>query len=172
MVISLIGLTCSPDLYFVDSLLRVSKTIPKAVFRFVGKRPVYQPLRRALRPLRDKCIWAGWIPQATVYDYFKASDIGLYPGGDDNYFRSACPIKLLEYAASGKPSASSPVEEIDTLGLRSVVQVDANAEAFSSGIMRAMSWTSLDDPSKVPSWEKIAIRFENVLKGGWSEEST
>jgi len=172
LVISLIGLTCSPDLYFVDSLEHVSNRFPNAVFLFVGMGPLYKSLRRALRGIRSRCIWTGWIPQERIYDFFMASDIGLYPGGNNEYFRSACPIKLLEYAASGKPSASSPVEEIDTLGLRSVVQVDENAEAFSSGIMRAMSWTSLDDPSKVPSWEKIAIRFENVHKGGWSEEST
>ena len=172
LVISLIGLTCSPDLYFVDSLLRVSKRIPNATFLFVGKGPMYKPLRRALRALRNRCIWTGWVPQERIFDFFMASNIGLYPGGDDVYFRYSCPIKLLEYAASGKPTVSSRVEEIDTLGLRNVIQVDATAEAFSAGILRAVSLTTIDDTGNIPTWQKIANRFENVLKGDCSGEGT
>lgn len=165
LVISLIGLTCSPDLYFVRSLLRIRDRIPNSTFLFVGKGPMYGPLRKALITLHERGIWTGWIPPDRIHDFFMASDIGLYPGANDEYFRSACPIKLLEYAASRKPSVSSPVDEIDVLGLKSVVQVDATSEAFTDGIERALSWTALDDPARIPSWEALAHTFESVISG-------
>jgi len=172
IVISLIGLTCSPDLYFVDSLRRVSRKVPNATFLFVGKGPMYRPLRASLNTIRARCVWTGWIPPEGVYDYFRASDIGLYPGADNAYFRSACPIKLLEYAAAGKPSVSSPVEEVDALGLKSVIQVDATADAFLDGIMKAMSWTATDQTDKIPSWQHSANRIDGVLSGDIGEEWT
>jgi len=172
LVVSLIGLTCSSDLYFVESLRRVGSRVPNAAFLFVGKGPMYAPLRRALRSIRDRCIWTGWIPQERVYEFFAASDIGLYPGGDNPDFRSACPIKLLEYAAARKPSVSSPVEEVDALGLRSVIQVDATAAAFFDGIMEAASLTPVDDMERIPSWQKIADRLDTVLREGSCEEWT
>ena len=163
VVISLIGLTASRDLYFVDSLLQVSEKIPEARFLFVGKGAIYDPLRKALRPLRRRCIWTGWIPPERVYDFFKASDVGLYPGADIEYFRSACPIKLLEYSACGTPSVSSPVAEIDHLDLRSVLQVDATATGFATGIINALGSKSPDDRGKIPSWGEVAERFQSVL---------
>ncbi len=163
LVISLIGLTCSPDLYFVRSLERLSERIPNAVFLFAGKGPMYKPLRKALGAIRKRCVWTGWIPQDRIYDFFMASDIGLYPGGNGDYYRSACPIKLLEYAAARKPSVSSPVEEIDALGLGSVLQVDATAQGFTDGIVAAISRPVPDDTDKIPAWPKIANQFETVL---------
>ncbi len=165
-VISLIGLTCSPDFYFVESLHRLSEKRPETVFLFVGKGPMYKPLRKALNTIRTKCIWAGWIPKERVHGFFSASDIGLYPGADSAYFRSACPIKLLEYAAARKPSVSSPVEEIDALGLRSVIEVEATATGFLAGIMQAMSRPVVYDIDKIPSWQDLAGRLEVVLGGG------
>ncbi len=171
-VISLIGLTCSPDLYFVESLKRLSVKVPDAVFLLVGKGLMYKPLRKALRAIRTKCIWAGWIPRERIPSFFLASDIGLYPGGDTTYFRSACPIKLLEYAAAGKPSVSSPVEEIDALGLKGVTQVEATTTGFLAGIMKAMTKPAVNDIEKIPSWRDLASRFETVLSRGAIEDWT
>lgn len=166
LVVSLIGLTCSPDLYFVESLHRLSEKVPNAVFLFVGKGPMYRRLRKALKGIRTKCIWTGWIPKEHVQDFFLASDIGLYPGGDTTYFRSACPIKLLEYAAAKRPSVSSPVNEIEALGLRSVIEVDATATDFLAGMMQAMSKPAVSDFERIPSWRNLAGRLEIVLGGG------
>ena len=43
------------------------------------------------------------VPNAVVADYFIASDVGIYPGDASPYFDAACPIKVLEYSAAGKP---------------------------------------------------------------------
>lgn len=161
-VISLIGLTCSPDLYFADSLTDVKETIPDATFMFVGEGAMYRPLRRALRRIREACIWTGWVRPDEVYDYFLATDIGLYPGADDTYFRSACPIKVLEHSAAGSAVVSSPVEEVNHMDLRNVLQVEANSRAFHDGILAAHS---LRNPPKgrPPDWKDLAERFEKHL---------
>jgi len=163
-VISLIGLTCSPDLYFVRSLVNIHKSMPDVRFLFVGKGPQYRPLRRACKRIEDCSVWTGWVPQDEIYDYFLASDVGMYPGADNVYFRSACPIKILEYAAAGKTVVSSPVDEIHALGLRNVIEVDANSDSFYGGLLSACSRRTNACVDTVPSWPVVAARFESVLR--------
>ena len=163
MVISLIGLTCAPDFYFAKSLLRIKNEIPSSRFLFVGKGPLHKPLRGALRKLKDSSIWTGWIPQERIYDFFLATDIGLYPGGEDEYFRAACPIKLLEYAAAGRPAVSSRVDEVSALGLKNVIQVDATEQGFYEGIKDARNLEVEVEVETVPSWTDSAMRLEKVL---------
>ncbi len=167
LVISLIGLTCSPDLYFAKSLFRVYETVPNARFLFVGKGALYRPLRHALRSIQQACIWTGWIGQERIYDYFLATDIGLYPGADNEYFRAACPIKILEYSAAGRPVVSSPVEEVDRLGLSNVVQVEATAEGFFRGIQGVLETQACHSAESLLSWEQLANQYERFLMS-WS----
>lgn len=163
-VISLIGLTCSPDLYFVNSLIRVHRTYPDFSFLFVGKGPLYRPLRAALRGLGSACHWVGWVPQESVYDYFLATDIGLYPGADNTYFRAACPIKLLEYSAARKLVVASPVKEVDHLNLSNVLQVSPTADGFYDGILRRRRTKPLTrTPENIPSWVNVSKELERAL---------
>ena len=163
LVISLIGLTCSPDLYFAKSLISIHREMPHARFLFVGKGPLYRNLRRTLKGLGKAATWTGWTPQAEVYDYFLASDIGLYPGADNPYFRAACPIKILEYVAAGTPVVSSPVEEISVLGLANVIEVDANPESFHAGIRNVLTLDDRDIHRTPPAWKEVSERFERAL---------
>ncbi len=163
LVISLIGLTCSPDLYFVNSLFRVHRKIPHVAFLFVGKGPQYRHLRGALRRLDDACIWTGWVPYEKIHDFFLATDIGLYPGAATQYFRAACPIKILEYAVAEKPTVSSRVEEVDVLGLTNVIQVASTADSYYNGILAARSLSTIRNTTRIPSWRDVADRFEAVI---------
>lgn len=166
LVVSLIGLTCSSDLYFAKSLMRFHQLRADARFLIVGKGATYGPLHRALQGIQQACIWTGWVPPDQVYDYFLATDVGLYPGADDEYFRAACPIKLLEYSAAGKPAVSSRVHEIDELGLDNVVQVDADWKSFCQGIVIASEMIGGTPRNLPPSWHTLAEKFEAVLRAG------
>ena len=67
---------------------------------------------------------------------------------------------------------SSPVEEIDALGLKGVTQVEATATGFLAGIMKAMTKPAVNDIEKIPSWRDLASRFETVLSRGAIEDWT
>ena len=162
-VVSLIGLTCSPSLYFVDALAALARTRPVLLLA-VGDGPARRQIARRAQALAVPCVTPGWVEPAAIHPYFAATDIGLYPGDDSPYFRAASPLKVLEYLATPRPVVSSAVDAWGALGLRGVVTAPATPEGFAhaiDGLMDDRRWS----PGGLESltWDHLAGRLAEVL---------
>jgi glycosyltransferase involved in cell wall biosynthesis len=169
-VVSLIGLTCSRRLYFVDALVRVRAAVPGLVFVGVGDGPV-------LAPLADKCraaglphVLTGWVDPEEVADLFAASDVGLYPGDDTPYYGGASPIKVLEYLAARVPVVANLAAELVRLKLSGVTTCPATADAFAEGIRQALTRRPPEFPDMTEyAWDALAARFGDEIDRAISE---
>lgn len=162
-VVSLIGLTCSPSLYFVDALAAVART--RRVFLLaVGEGETRRQIARRAQALGVPCATPGWVEPGAIHPYFAATDIGLYPGDDSPYFRSASPLKVLEYLAAGRPVVSSPVDAWSDLGLTGVTTASATAEGFAGAIRGVLEGRG-PRPGGVEAltWDGLATRLTEVL---------
>jgi glycosyltransferase involved in cell wall biosynthesis len=164
-VVSLIGLTCSPTLFFVDALAEASRQVPGLVFLAVGGAG-WLP-HEGLGPLEARCrergvtlIATGAVPNAQVADYFMATDVGLYPGDADPYFDAACPIKVLEYSAAGKPVVATDLEELRRFAWPNVYLSPPEPKAFGAAIVRAVRERTAMPDLAAFEWDALALTFE------------
>ncbi|TMG31871.1 MAG: glycosyltransferase family 4 protein [Chloroflexi bacterium] len=79
-VVSLIGLTCSPTLFFVDAIARARREMPDIVFLAVGAagwlpREGLSPFAARCRQLGVPLVATGPVPNAAVADYFDLEEL-------------------------------------------------------------------------------------------------
>ena len=164
-VVSLIGLTWGPSFFFIDAIAEAARQLPDIVFLAVGggsPLPHDGPGRVATRcrQLGVPLVATGPLPNAEVADYFMATDVGLYPGDASPYFDAACPIKVLEYSAAGKPVVATDLAELRRLGFPNVYLAAPEALAFGASIVRAFRERP-PMPDLAPfDWDVLASRFE------------
>lgn len=163
-VVSLIGLTYSPTLYFVDALARVARQVPNVVFLLVGGGGnLLPPIVKRCQELGLPYVATGIVPSSQVADYFAASDVGLYAGDINAYQNAGCPIKILEYTAAGKPVVATDLEELRRLAFPNVRLTPPDPEAFASAIV-----ASLREPTDFPDmtnfeWATLAQTARDTI---------
>jgi glycosyltransferase involved in cell wall biosynthesis len=163
-VVSLIGLTCSHRLYFVDALARLRPEVPGLVFLGVGDGPVLAPLAERCRAIGLPHVLTGWVDPAEVADLFAASDVGLYPGDDIPYYSCATPIKVLEYLAARVPVVTNWVDELVRLNLPGLTACPATADAFTDAIRHALTHRPTTFPDMTAyAWDTLAARFGDEI---------
>jgi glycosyltransferase involved in cell wall biosynthesis len=163
-VVSLIGLTCSPRLYFLDALARVQPRFPDLVFVAAGVGTIADRIADRCRTLGLPAVMTGWVSPAEVPDLFAATDVGLYPGDDNRYFDGACPLKVLEYSGAGKPVVANRVAELVRLGFPNLVIRPANAEDFADGLVAALDGRAGASPEMAAyDWPTVAARFGDEI---------
>ena len=162
-VISLIGLTCSKRLYFVEAI-RLVQERSKVAFVIVGGGEVEGMISKAVgeRRVRDFRSF-GHVPSAEVAPFFAASDVGLYPGDDTDYYRDASPLKIVEYAAAGCQVVSSPVD-LYRLGWPCVRIAEPEAEPFANAILDALECPRPSPDLEKLSWAHLSREFEAILE--------
>jgi hypothetical protein len=162
-VVSLIGLTASPELYFIDAVDRLDMLNIKCFL--VGGGELLQPLRRkisgALHPERFNLL--GKVDYSEVPKYFCATDVGLYPGEDHDYYHSACPIKVLEYSASGAAVVSNELRELQHWNFPNVYLAAPSSEGFHDAILRA---ADQPDDSPTANLDMFSLKNVSVLLDG------
>lgn len=141
-VVSLIGLTASSSLFFVDALALAAQQVPNIVFLVVGGGDLLQPISERCQQLGLPYVTTGWVPNTEVADYFAATDLGLYPGDANPYFDAACPIKVLEYTAARRPVVATDLKELRQMAFPNVRLAPPDPESFASAIA-----TSLREPT-------------------------
>jgi glycosyltransferase involved in cell wall biosynthesis len=173
-VVSLIGLTYSDTLFFVDAIALARRTIPNLVFMFVGggvaKHDLVRPLVERCEALGVPYVRTGWVRSDAVADYFAATDVGLYPGASNDYFDAACPIKVLEYTAARRPVVATDLEELRRMAFPNVILERPDPVAFAAAVVRAVmrpmsypnlarfEWASLAAASRDAIVELLARR--------------
>ncbi|CAG7613160.1 hypothetical protein PAESOLCIP111_01568 [Paenibacillus solanacearum] len=139
LLISLIGLTASRKLYFMDAIDQLD--IPNVKCLLIGDGELADPIRQKIMESRhpDRFEMLGKVPYSEVPKYFCASDIGLYPGDEDDYYQCACPIKVLEYTAAGAEVVSNELRELKHWGFPNVRLVSPSSEGFQEAIRKAVT---------------------------------
>jgi glycosyltransferase involved in cell wall biosynthesis len=164
-VVSLIGLTFSRTLFFLDAIAEAARAEPDIVFVAVGAGGLLPheglgPFEARCRELGVRFVATGPIPHDAIADYFMATDVGLYPGDANPYFDAACPLKILEYSAAGKPVVATDLAELRRLAFPNVYLAPPEPSAFAAAIVRALNErTSMPDLS-VFDWDVLAAQFE------------
>jgi glycosyltransferase involved in cell wall biosynthesis len=170
-VVSLIGVTASERLFYVDALAEAAKDVPGLVFLLVGDGgDLGDAMIRRAREQGVRVVATGRIPPSEVADFFAATDVGLYPGDKNAYFDAACPLKVLEYTAARKPMVATDLKELRNWGFPNVRLAAPTAEAFAHEIKLALEeshgYPDLEDFSwSVLSQRLLAILDEVVARG-------
>jgi glycosyltransferase involved in cell wall biosynthesis len=163
-VISLIGLTCSPSLYFIDSIGGLMQEFPDIVFLAAGGGLLAGEIERRCKAASVPAVMTGWIDPSEVADLFAASDIGLYPGDDNPYFDGACPLKVLEYTGAHVPMVVNQAKELRRLNFPSLVISPANARDFADGLRQALRNPPTDFPDMTSyDWSNLGRAFGDVI---------
>jgi glycosyltransferase involved in cell wall biosynthesis len=165
-VVSIIGLTVSPRLYFIDAVTSLARAGRNVALLLVGESPLLGRIRRRAAEWSRVLRITGAVPYADVLPYFMASDLGLYPVDDDSYYHCASPLKILEYGAIGKPVLVSPrLDEVARMALSHVQFCGADAESVANGIAEVMdSGNRVQRPAlDAYDWDVIAGKVESVL---------
>jgi glycosyltransferase involved in cell wall biosynthesis len=144
-VVSLIGLTSSPSLFFVDALALAAQEVPNIVFLIVGGGDLLHPIVARCRQLRLPFVATGWVPNKEVANYFAATDLGLFGADSNAYFDAMCPIKVLEYTAARRPVVATDLEELRRIAFPNVRLSAPDPASFASAIV-----TSLCEPAEFP----------------------
>lgn len=163
-VVSLIGLTASERLYFIDAIELVSRRFPDVRGVFVGDGPLRSAILAAIRGRERLFSVIEAKPYNEMPALFAATDVGLYPADKAVHFDAALPIKVLEYSAAGKPVVTPPLEELTRLGFANLRFAPPTAEGFADAIGRA-----LHEPVAAPDLERFEIgllanRLEQILE--------
>lgn len=164
-VVSLIGLTCSERLYFLDALAQLRSEIPNLIFVAAGGGTIAGRIAARAKELGLPVLMTGWLEHDRVPDLFAASDVGLYPGEENIYYDGACPLKVLEYAGAGVPVVASRSAELQRLGFENMIHCGANAGEFAAGIRAALKKERKPLPSIAEfDWSRLCSRFGDEIE--------
>jgi glycosyltransferase involved in cell wall biosynthesis len=165
-VISIIGMTCSSRLYFVDAAIALARSGRKVVLLLVGPSPLLPEILRRAQGADDIVRIEGTVPYQEIMRYFMATDVGLYAVDNEPYYHRASPLKIFEYAAMGKPVVVAPwLDEVALNSLRNVSFCEPDAEPLAKHI----SFLADNEPACVESnlssydWTALAAQVEDVL---------
>lgn len=167
-VVSIIGMTCSPRLYFVDAVVALARKGHNVVLLLVGGSPLLPEIRQRAGDWHRLVRIVGEVPYSAIMTYFMASDLGLSAVDDHPYYHFQSPLKIFEYAAMGKPVLAAPrVDEVAELRLANVRFCPADAESLAREIEIVMA--SGDRPAEAAleayDWDRLAGTVESVLCG-------
>lgn len=163
-VVSLIGVTASSDLFYVDAIAEVARERPGLVFMIVGDGGALgEAMAARARELGVRVVATGPVPSTEVADYFAASDVGLYPGDRTPYFDAASPLKILEYTAARKPVVATDLAELRNWSFPNVHLAVPTRDAFAAGLRAALAADhEYPDLSRF-EWRALGTRLLTVL---------
>lgn len=131
---------------------RLSAAFPEASIVLIGK---VQTSLAAIAGAPNVYL-LGRRPYEELPSFCKGFDVALMPFVDNELARSANPLKVKEYLAAGLPVVSTPVPEVEALGL---CRIARNHQAFVDAVRDALS-----DPG--PS----RARSDSVLGESWDSK--
>lgn len=163
-VVSLIGLTSSPSLYFIEAVKIAAQQIKDLKCLMVGSGNLL-PRMKQLAGNDSRFVFTGAIPYQQIPDFFAASDVGMYPGDKTPYYDAACPIKVLEYTAAGKPVVAPELEELRRWNFPNLIFAEPNPAAYAEGICKAFQFKGEPSSSVLEPFEIdfLAERLNNIL---------
>jgi glycosyltransferase involved in cell wall biosynthesis len=170
-VISVIGMTCSSRLYFVDAALDLARSGRKLLLLLVGPSPLLPEILRRAQGAEPIVRIEGTIPHEEIMRYYMATDVGLYTVDDSpkplcEYYHRASPIKIFEYSAMGKRVVVAPwLDEVARYALPNVTFCEPDAESLATHIsLLADNGPCFVEANLSPyDWTALAGQVEDVL---------
>jgi len=165
-VVSIIGMTCSARLYFVDAIVALARKGRNVVLLLVGDSPLLDQIRHRAGACCHAVHIAGAIPYTDILPYFMATDLGLSAVDDHPYYHFQSPLKIFEYAAMGKPVIAAPkTGELEMMNLSNVTFCDATAESLAQQIEFAIDRTEpwIEPNLELHDWQHLADEVETLL---------
>jgi glycosyltransferase involved in cell wall biosynthesis len=154
------------DTDFLQSFYRnLKKQVPHAALLVVGGGPRLASLRRCASAL-DDVVCTGPVSEEEVTPYFYLTDIGVIPSFVSTFQDVASHIKLLEFAAAGKPVIASPLAEIVRTHFAHVVTAPCTIAAWNGAFLRARENARNGIATGVAAlydWCLIAEQFEKII---------
>jgi glycosyltransferase involved in cell wall biosynthesis len=166
-IVSLIGLTCSESLFFLNAFDQLSGLSDEYAFLLVGGKPIQQRIKRKAANLGIDVITPGWVDYEVIEDYFAATDVGLYPVDQTTYYDAASPIKIFEYTAAETPIVSTDLEEVRHLDFPNVLRAEPTSDAFRDAIIEVHQSEKYDEYPDLNQyrWSSIAATVEEIIQG-------
>ena len=165
-VVSIIGMTVSPRLYFVDAIAELVRKGRNVVLLLVGDSALLPEIMRRAGDCARAVRAVGAVPYAEVLPYFMATDLGLSAVDDHPYYHLQSPLKIFEYGAMGKPVVAAPfAEEVAESGLSHVRFCDADAQSLARAIEERMTAEApLPEPALDEyEWDRLTAKVEAIL---------
>jgi glycosyltransferase involved in cell wall biosynthesis len=170
-VISIIGMTCSSRLYFVDAAIALARSGRKILLLLVGPSPLLPEILRRAQGAEPIVRIEGMIPHEEIMRYYMATDVGLYAVDDSpkplgEYYHRASPLKIFEYSAMGKRLVVAPwLDEVARYALPNVTFCEPDAESLAAHIsLIADNGPCFVEANLSPyDWTVLAGQVEDVL---------
>jgi glycosyltransferase involved in cell wall biosynthesis len=165
-VISIIGMTCSSRLYFVDAAIALARSGRKVVLLLVGPSPLLPEILRRAQGADHILRIEGMVPHDEIMRYFMATDVGLYAVDDEGYYHRASPLKIFEYAAMGKRVVVAPwLDEVARISLPNVSFCEPDAEPLAKHIslLADNGHRCIETNLSSYDWTVLAAQVEDVL---------
>jgi len=147
-------------------LVEAAKSFKDLTFLIAGAGTEIPEAKKLVKKYNLNFIFTGHINPGDIHEYYKAIDIGLLPSIKSKFRDSACPVKLLEYTAAGKPVVSTDLEEVKRMDFSNVILVKDNPESLAEGIEKVIdSDFKFKIPKKIEEYDikRLAKRYEDVL---------
>jgi glycosyltransferase involved in cell wall biosynthesis len=163
-VVSLIGLTASTQLFYVDGMALAARDFPELVFLVVGEEnELTRAMKERARQVGLRIVFTGFVPPSEVADFYAATDVGLYPGDKNPYFDAACPLKVLEYTAARKPVVATDLKELRNWRFPNVRLASPTPEAFAREVRLALTSRHEYPDLGAFEWSALGERLLTIL---------
>jgi len=161
--------------YFVDMdmVLAAAALLPDVSFWLAGSgRDFCRIENRARAEGLDNVYFPGPVSHETGLAMMAAADVCLLPRRLGPVSDAACPIKLFEYAALGKPIIATPAEEVKLIagGFASFVTDASEMAATIRTVLsnpletKSMVENGMEKVQTIYNWHSIAKTFECVVE--------
>ncbi len=125
----------------LEAIPKLKKNIPDFLLVIAGDGYAKEILDKIIeeKKLQKHVLWLGWIEHAKIYDYIRASKIGLIPHLVTNHVNTTIPNKIFDYMGCGIPVIAS-----DALPMKRVLQEEQCGLTFKSGNSESLVNAILD----------------------------
>lgn len=113
-----------------DALPEIIKKIPDILFVIVGTGYAVKRLNEMAldKQLQEHVLWTGWIEHDGIFDYIRASKIGIIPHLTSDHVNTTIPNKIFDYMSLGIPVIAS-----DAIPMKRIIEETRCGRTFRSG---------------------------------------
>jgi glycosyltransferase involved in cell wall biosynthesis len=114
----------------IEAIPRVIREIKDFLFVIVGSGFEVESLKRQIGKsgLEEYVKWVGWVAHDSLYEYIKASRIGIIPHHVTDHINTTIPNKIYDYMACGVPVIAT-----DAAPMKRILTEEKCGKAFKSG---------------------------------------
>lgn len=154
----------------VEAFIAARRNRPDLELLMVGPGSDRVPRARSLG-VADGIHVVGPVPTGDVWDYFHVADLGLLPFVLDPGTHDSLPLKVLEFAAAGKPMLVTPLRELIRLDLPHLRYSPYDSAAWSAALQDPATYVRPDPEAilqalKPFSWKAASDSMARVLDLG------